>query len=186
METYGWYWSRKCDSFYFVESRLSERASCPPRMRMLDDPFLNHLHLFDWELDLWWHSESPLYQPSPFASFCDLTQIMTWAPVSDKIWDVNTLYIAYTPIIIYSPHPCNYICIHIVVGYAWKCTEWLLTRTEENMWVRLNVLKLVHQAEIVFTIVHSVWQIVPFAWTDGWHQATRTSLAYDRRSVKRK
>lgn len=128
----------------------------------------------------------PLYQPSPFASFCDLTQIMTRAPVSDKIWDVNTLYIAYTPIIIYSPHPCNYICIHIVVGYAWKCTEWLLTRTEENMWVRLNVLKLVHQAEILFTIVHSVWQIVLFAWTDGWHQATRTSLAYDRRSVKRK
>lgn len=135
METSGWYWSGKCDSFYFVESHLSERASCPPRKRMLDDPFMNHLHLFDRELDLWWHSETPFIPTISFALFCDLTQVMTRSPVSDKICDVNELYIAYTPIIIYSPHPSNYICIHIVVGYAWKCTEWLLTRTEENMWV---------------------------------------------------
>lgn len=71
-----------------------------PGMRTLIYSFLNHWNLFAWEFDLWWDSET-LYIPTISFCFlnCDLTQVMPWFWVSDKICDVNELYITHIQVI---------------------------------------------------------------------------------------
>lgn len=121
-----------------------------PGMRTLIYSFLNHWNLFAWEFDLWWDSET-LYIPTISFCFlnCDLTQVMPWFWVSDKICDVNDLYITHIQVITFIFK--EMWAVHgNVLNECWP-------EEKKICWVRLNELKLVHQAQILFTVVHSSW-----------------------------